>query len=130
MKYVKLAWILLGLAWLVAVFLPYDGKTELSVWQLGQLAPDMASGRGSVYGVLVAALAWVGLAVTALKTRLSRPLAALGGVIAVALFFLLFSLGAPHGFGIGAPILIHGSVVGLIIAIVVLIRPERLAPAI
>ncbi len=130
MKLFKLVWMLLGCAWLVALFLPYGG--ERSVWDLGQLAQQAGSGTGLALVLTVAALAlaWLLLSATAFRRRLSRPIALAAAVAAVGILISLFSLGRPGGeMGIAGPILIHGSLLGFLAAIVALIRPERASPA-
>ncbi len=130
MKIFKFTWMILGLAWLVALFLPYGG--DVSVWELGRLSQEAGSSKGlaTVVGVIALVLLWLGLTTTAIKKRLSRPIAlACAGAVAGYLV-LLFSLGSPGGeMGIGARLLVQGGLVGFLIAIVALIRPEKASPA-
>lgn len=130
MKVFKFIWMILGLAWLVALFLPYGG--DVSLWELGQLAQDSGSTKGLaiVVGVLALVLAWLGLTTTAIRKRLSRPIALAGAAIVLGYLVLLFSMGSPGGeMGIGARLLIQGGLVGFLAAIIPLIRPERVSPA-
>ena len=133
MKPPKLITAVLGLVFVLAIFLPFVSLGDagsVSLWAARQFK------SGPTYVILVASLLVLGLSVLAVRARLGRGLAAgitFASLIVAAIAFFQFNSHKGMGGnasmlmdlgGIGAKLLVFGGFVAMLAGIAGLVKPE------